>query len=146
MKIIALAILFVLLFRRIKSTPDVFKGIFDKNYWRSRAKEIVFNYKENLGWYGESSKAIISIVMCLIYLFLAVFYLLLGIKINTQIFTILSAVQIFLVLCNIYCNYHIVSVIFDEKFKDLKTGRFSSIINMIVDYVYYIMAIYLLIK
>lgn len=146
MKIIALVILFVLLFRRIKSTPDVFKGIFDKNYWRSRAKEIVFNYKENLGWYGESSKAIISIVMYLIYLFLAVFYLLLGIKINTQIFTILSAVQIFLVLCNIYCSYYIVSVIFDEKFDDLKTGRFSNVINMIVDYVYYIMAIYLLIK
>ena len=76
MKIIALAILFVLLLRRIKSTPDVFKGIFDKNYWRSRAKEIVFNYMENLGWYGESSKAIISIVMYLIYLFLAIFYLL----------------------------------------------------------------------
>ena len=146
MKIIALAILFVLLFRRIKNTPDVFKGIFDKNYWRNRAKEIVFNYKEKLGWYGENSKAIISIVAYLIYLFLAIFYLLLGIKINTQIFTILSAVQIFLVLCNIYYTYHIVSVIFDEKFNDLKTGRFSSIINMIVDYVYYIMAIYLLIK
>ena len=146
MKIIALAILFVLLFRRIKNTPDVFKGIFDKNYWRNRAKEIIFNYKENLGWYGENSKAIISIVAYLIYLFLAIFYLLLGIKINTQIFTILSAVQIFLVLCNIYYTYHIVSVIFDEKFNDLKTGRFSSIINMIVDYVYYIMAIFLLIK
>ena len=146
MKIIVLAILFVLLFRRIKNTPDIFKGVFDKNYWRNRTKEIVFNYKENLGWYGESSKAIISIVVYLIYLFLAVFYLLLGIKINTQIFTILSAVQIFLVLCNIYCTYHVISVIFDEKFNDLKTGRFSSIINMIVDYVYYIMAIYLLIK
>ena len=144
MKIIVLAILFVLLFRRIKNTPDIFKGVFDKNYWRSRAKEIVFNYKENLGWYGESSKAIISIVMYLIYLFLAIFYLFLGI--NTQIFTFLSAVQIFLVLCNIYYTYHVISVIFDEKFNDLKTGRFSSIINMIVDYVYYIMAIYLLMK
>lgn len=146
MKIIALVILFVLLFRRIKNTPDVFKGIFDKNYWRSRAKEIVFNYKENLGWYGESSKVIISIVIYLIYLFLAVFYLLLGIKINTQIFTILSAVQIFLVLCNIYYTYHIVSIVFDEKFYEIKTNRLSNIINMVLDYIYYLMAIYLLIK
>lgn len=146
MKIIALVILFILLLRRIKSTPDVFKGIVNKDYWKNRGKEIAYNYKENLGWYGESSKATISIVMYLIYLFLAVFYLILGVKINTEMFTILSAIQIFLVLCNIYCTYHVISVIFDEKFNDLKTGRFSSIINMIVDYVYYIMAIYLLIK
>lgn len=146
MKIIALAILFILLFRRIKSTPDVFKGIVDKKYWENYGKDIVYKYKENLGWYGESSKAIISIVMYLIYLFLAVFYLLLGIKINTQIFTILSAVQIFLILCNIYYTYHIVSIVFDEKFDEIKTNRFSNIINMVLDYIYYLMAIYLLIK
>ena len=93
MKILALTILFILAFLRVQNTPSALS----KTLWKNKMiKQLKKNEEQNNGKpYSDEMQGATIILTFLIELFLIIFYIVLGNKISTTEFIIMSALQAF---------------------------------------------------
>lgn len=79
-------------------------------------------------------------------LFLIIFYIMLGNKIGTTGFIVMSALQVFTCLWSFGVNLSEVKTAFSCNIEDIKFHRFQFLFNVVLDYIYYPWAIYMLLK
>lgn len=148
MKILALTILFVLMFFRIKGTPSELS----KTLWRKRMIKQLAKSKENnngnpLSDAMQGGAILIAIlIVFFMELFLIIFYIVLGNKIGTTEFIVMSALQIFTCLWSFGVSLSEVKTAFSYNIEDFKFHRFQLLFNVVLDYIYYPWAIYMLLK
>lgn len=144
MKILALTILFILMFFRIKGTPSALS----KTLWRKKMIRILTKNKEsNNGEPLSNTLQGASILIFLFYeLFLIIFYIVVGNKIGTTEFIVMSTLQVFTCLWSIYINLTEIKTAFSYNIEDFKFHRLQQLFNFVLDYIYYPLAIYMLLK
>lgn len=147
MKILALTILFILMFFRIKSTPSALS----KTLWRKRMiKQLTKNKENNNGELPSDTLQGATILtvffMFFMELFLIIFYIMLGNKIGTTEFIVMSALQVFACLWSLGVSLSEVKTAFSYNIEDFKFHRFQLLFNVVLDYIYYPLAIYMLLK
>lgn len=144
MKILALTILFILMFFRIKDTPSALS----KTLWRKRMiKQLTKNKENNNGEPPSDAVQSVAITLMLFMdLFLIIFYIVLGNKIGTTEFIVMSALQVFTCLWSLGVNLSEVKTAFSYNIEDFKFHRFQLLFNVVLDYIYYPWAIYMLLK
>ena len=142
MKIIALTILIILLFCRIKNTPTLLSK---KLYMKKMQKAIDKNQKalENTNKeQQEVSQSVAVIFIWLVEILFSIFYIVLGTKLGTPYMLVLSALQVFTCFYSGFKNAN--TSIFSKNIEDFKFYRWYFLFNVILDYVYYPLAIYML--
>lgn len=89
MKILVLAILFVLAFLRVKNTPR----LLSKTLWKNEMIKLLKNDEDRNGGkpYSAEARGTTIFLLFLIELFFIIFYAVLGNKIGTTEFVIMSA-------------------------------------------------------
>lgn len=144
MKILALTILFVLMFFRIKSTPSALS----KTLWRKRMVKQITKDKENNNGepLSDAMQGASILIIFFIELFLIIFYIVLGNKIGTTEFIVMSALQVFTCLWSLGVNLSEVKTVFSYNIENFKFHRFQLLFNVVLDYIYYPWAIYMLLK
>ena len=144
MKILALTILFILMFFRIKGTPSALS----KTLWRKRMiKQLTKNKENNNGEPPSDAVQSVAITLMLFMdLFLIIFYIVLGNKIGTTEFIVMSALQIFTYLWSLGVNLSEIKTAFSYNIEDFKFHRFQLLFQVVLDYIYYPWAIYMLLK
>lgn len=144
MKILALTILFILMIFTIKDTPI----LLSKTLWRKKMIRILTKNKEsNNGEPLSNTLQGASILIFLFYeLFLIIFYIVVGNKIGTTKFIVMSALQVFTCLWSIYINLTEIKTAFSYNIEDFKFHRLQRLFNFVLDYIYYPWAIYMLLK
>lgn len=144
MKILALTILFILMFFRIKGTPSALS----KTLWRKRMiKQLAKNKENNNGEPPSDTLQGASIlIIFFVGLFLIVFYIVLGNKIGTTELIVMSALQVFTCLWSLGVNLSEIKTAFSYNIEDFKFHRFQLLFKVVLDYIYYPWAIYMLLK
>ena len=144
MKILALTILFILLFFRIKGTPNALS----KTLWRNQMLKTINKNKEifNGNLPSDAFQGVLILFLLFIELFLIIFYIVLGSSIGTTEFIILSALQVFTCFWNFGTEISEFKNALSYNIDDHKFHRFNLLYNLILDYIYYLMAIYMLLK
>lgn len=147
MKILALTILFILMFFRIKGTPSALS----KTLWRKKMIKQLAKNKENNNGEPLSDTILTEFFMELtvffIELLLIVFYLVLGNKIGTTEFIVMSVLQVFTCLWSLNTNLlEVKKTAFSYNIEDFKFHRFQLLFNVVLDYIYYPWAIYMLLR
>ena len=144
MKILALTILFILMFFSIKGTPSALS----KTLWRKRMiKQLAKNKENNNGEPPSDAVQSVAITLMLFMdLFLIIFYIVLGNKIGTTEFIVMSALQVFTCLWSFGVNLSEIKTAFSYNIEDFKFHRFQLLFNVVLDYIYYPWAIYMLLK
>lgn len=144
MKILTLTILFILIIFTIKDTPI----LLSKTLWRKKMIRILTKNKESNN--GEPLSNTLQGASILIFLFhelfLIVFYIVVGNKIGTTEFIVMSAMQVFTCLWSIYINLTEIKTAFSYNIEDFKFHRLQRLFNFVLDYIYYPLAIYMLLK
>lgn len=148
MKVFLLAITILLLICRIKSTPRTLsKTLYQASLVKSlnKQKESIERIKNENGEEGvELTKAAAIIIVLLLYVLMVVYYSLIGNRFSSNTTMLcLSAIQILTVF--ITCKMELNGNVFSQNVEDHKFHRFYRLFNLILDYVYYPMAIYLLV-
>ena len=144
MKILALTILFILLFFRIKGTPNALS----KTLWRNKMMKSIEKMKVayNNNPPSDDYQGGVGLLAFFIELFLVIFYIVLGSSIGTTEFIILSALQVFTCFWNFGTEIMEFKAAFSYNIDDHKFHRFKLLFNLILDYIYYPIAIYMLLK
>ena len=142
MKILALTILFILMFFRIKGTPSALS----KTLWRKRMIKQLAKNKENNNGEQLSDAMQGALIVFFMELFLIIFYIVLGNKIGTTEFIVMSALQVFACLWSFSITLSESKTIFSYNIEDFKFHRFQLLFNVVLDYIYYPWAIYMLLK
>lgn len=144
MKILALTILFILMFFRIKCTPSVLS----KTLWRKKMiKQLAKNKEDNNGEpLSDAIQGASILTVCFMELFLIIFYIMLGNKIGTTEFIVMSALQVFTCLWSLGVSLSEAKTAFSYNIEDFKFHRFQFLFNVVLDYIYYPLAIYMLLK
>ena len=142
MKILALTILFVLMFFRIKGTQSALS----KTLWRKRMIKQLAKNKENNNGESLSDAMQGALIVFFIELFLIIFYIVLGNKIGTTEFIVMSALQVFTCFWSLGVNLSEIKTAFSYNIEDFKFHRFQLLFNVVLDYIYYPWAIYMLLK
>ena len=144
MKILALTILFILMFFRINGTPSALS----KTLWRKRMIKQLAKNKENNN--GEPPSDILQrgaiLTVFFMELFLIIFYIVLGNKIGATEFIVMSALQVFTCLWSLGVGLSEAKTAFSYNIEDFKFHRFQLLFNVVLDYIYYPWAIYMLLK
>lgn len=146
MKIFLLAITILLLLTRIKNTPrNLSKKIFDDKNLELYEKNKI-NYLDD----KEMHKIVFGvtwIISIVIYVFLVWYYIMIGSQGSSLLF-ILSGVQVFTVFITMKYDVEIIDRMiknFDD-YQGFKFYKWHYLFNLILDYVYYPLAIYTLIS
>jgi len=144
MKIIALAILFLLLLHRIKNTPrELNKKLWLKNIRKSKSE-----LKEKEEQITDLVKSLAFFLTLLFELFLIIFYAVLGCSIGTTLFIILSALQILTCVIAMRTLIKEFNSVFEleAEINDKQFHRWIFLFNIVLDYIYYPLGIYMLLK
>ena len=144
MKILALTILFILAFLRVKNTPIALS----KTLWENKMiKRLKNSEEQNDGKpYSDKMQGAAIFLIFMIELFLIIFYVVLGNKIGTTEFIIMSALQVFTCLWRSWVNINEFKNAFSYNVEDHKFHRFQLLFKLVLDYIYYPYAIYMLLK
>lgn len=144
MKILALTILFILMFFRIKGTPSALS----KTLWRKRMiKQFTKNKENNHGEPpSDTLQGAAILILLFMELFLIIFYIVLGSKIGTTEFIVMSALQVFACLWSLGVDLSEAKTAFSYNIEDIKFHRFQLLFKVLLDYIYYPWAIYMLLK
>ena len=144
MKILALTILFILLFFRIKGTPSALS----KTLWRNKMLKSLEKNKESFSGNPPSDAFQGGVILFTLFieLFLIIFYIVLGSSIGTTEFIILSSLQVFTCFWSFGTEISELKSAFSYNIDDHKFHRFKLLCNVILDYIYYPLAIYMLLK
>lgn len=135
-----------LLYKRIKSMPYML----DEKKYMERQKENLDKMQVALkdvrvfgnDYYNTTIKG--CMVLCaLVETFMIIFYFLLGVELGNPFFAVLSSLEVGTCIM----NYKI--EVFDDKmfefdFKNVRYHKYWILFNIVLDYVYYFMALYLL--
>lgn len=142
MKIIALVILFILLFFRIKGTPSMLsKTLYKKKIQKAIDKQNETTNGEEL---SDVYKGAAILIVLFMELFLITFYAVLGTRLGTTPIIILSVLQIITCIYNLVKNLN--NKVFSRNVEDFKFYRLYFLFNVILDYIYYPLTIYMLLK
>lgn len=110
-------------------------------------KQLKNNEEQNGGKpYSDEMQGATIFLTFLIELFLIIFYIVIGNKIRTTEFIIMSALQVFTCLWCLCVNISEFKSAFSYNVEDHKFHRFQLLFNLVLDYVYYPYAIYMLLK
>ena len=142
MKILALTFLFILMFFRIKGTPSALS----KTLWRKRMIKQLAKNKENNNGESLSDAMQGALIVFFMELLLIIFYIVLGSKIGTTEFIVMSALQVFTCLWSFGINLSEFKTAFSYNIEDFKFHRFQLLFNVVLDYIYYPWAFYMLLK
>ena len=144
MKILALTILFILMFFRIKGTPSALS----KTLWRKKMIKQLAKNKENNNGEPPSNAAQGTAIMIMLFmeLFLIIFYIVLGNKIGTTEFIVMSALQVLTCIWSLSISMSEIKTAFSYDIEDFKFHRFYTLFKLVLDYIYYPLAIYMLLK
>lgn len=144
MKILALTILFILLFFRIKGTPSTLS----KTLWRNKIMKSIEKQRDafNGNPPSDAYQGGVILLVFFIELFFVIFYIVLGNSIGTTEFIILSALQVLTCFWGFGMQIAEFKNVFSYNIDDHKFHRFNLLFNLILDYIYYPMAIYYLLK
>lgn len=142
MKIIALVILFILLFFSIKNTPSMLS----KKLCKNKMQKVIDKQNETTNGEELSDvyKGVAILIVLFMELFLIIFYAVIGTKLSTTPIIIMSVLQIISRLYNLIINLN--SKAFSRNVDDFKFHRLYFLFNVILDYMYYPLAIYMLLK
>ena len=138
MKILALVILFLLLFYRIKSTPSNLS----KTIWRKRLQKSIDKMKEQE--MNDTIKGASVLIVLFMELFLIIFYAILRTCLGTTTFIVLSALQIMTCIVSTIKSLADFNTAFSTDINEHKLYRLWFLFNVVLDYIYYPMAIYIL--
>ena len=144
MKILTLTILFILMFFRIKATPRALS----KTLWQKRMTKQLTKSKENNNEepLSDAMQGASILIVFFMELFLIIFYIVLGNKIGTTEFIVMSALQVFTCLWSLGVSLSEIEIAFSYNIEDFKFHRFQLLFNLVLDYIYYPWAIYMLLK
>lgn len=140
MKIFALVILFLLLFSRIKTTPSMLS----KRLYRKRMQKTIDKQGEEE--ISETMQGAAILLVLLMELFLIIFYGVLGGCIGTTTFIVLSALQIVTCIWTTFRDLADFKTAFSKNVDDHNFYRWYFLFNVVLDYIYYPLAIYMLLK
>lgn len=143
MKILILAILFVLLLKRVKDTPKyVSKKVWCKEIleWTEKLKTPSYRCEIN------DMVMLLTIGTFLItQLLLIALCVYIGCLINNTVIIILSALKVSSCLITVWLDMSEFKSVLSCNIEDYKFHRVASLFSVIVDYAYYPLAIYMLI-
>lgn len=144
MKIFLLAITILFLICRIKSTPRMLsKKLYYANLSRAFEKQKK-SLEEESEEYAKLIPSVSVVIVLLFQVLMITYYLLIGNRLSSStIMLILTALQIVTVF--ITCRKDLNKKAFSLNIDDHKFHRFYFLFNVILDYIYYPMAIYLLV-
>lgn len=142
MKIIALVILFILLFFRIKGTPSMLS----KTLYKKKMQKAIDKQNETINGEELSNvyKGAAILIVLFMELFLITFYAVLGTRLGTTPIIILSVLQIITCIYNLVKNLN--NKAFSRNVDDFKFYRLYFLFNVVLDYIYYPLTIYMLLK
>lgn len=154
MKLFLLVIFTILFYKRIKNTRFCLSS---KVYYKKinkDLKKIKNNIKEikrrSLEEFGSSSylydlyKCLVTIIVVIIYILVSSLYFFAANRLNNTYIFILSTIQIILSLYGLKMVFS--KNILSTDIDDYKFQRFYNLINVIVDYMYYPVVIWMLLK
>lgn len=143
MKIFLLVVTLLLFIKRIKNTPQQLS----KTIYFAKLREVLDKYKIEKEKQGEENyKALqgaVIIIAILLNIFFVVYYLLVGNRFsNDMLLMILSAIQIITVFITLKITFN--EKMLSENIEDYKFYRFYFLFNVVLDYIYYPLTIYML--
>lgn len=144
MKLFLLVVTILLLLSRMKNTPrQLSKSIYFKKLKEALEKQNVEKKKQGEENYKVLQGAAILIVI-LLSIFFVVYYLLVGIRFSNDVsMFMLSALQIITVFITLKKTFN--EKILSDNIEDYKFYRVYFLFNVILDYIYYPLTIYMLI-
>lgn len=145
MKIFLLTLTVILLFYRIKHMPMMLS----KTRYMKFIQETIDRNKKSFGSIGDKKEQELLKLIALVGVFIfecltSLYYILLGSHIGILYFIILTVLQLLTVIET--CRKQLNMKIFSLDIADFKFYRFYFLFNVILDAVYYPLAIYLLLK
>lgn len=150
MKVFLLAVTIMMLIGRIKATPkNLSKTLYKNSLQKSvdNLKKTVDNIKveSNKEAVLSITQSIINVFIWLWSLLIIVYYILIGNRFSSNAtMLMLSAIQIITVLVStkaVFKNFNLLNI---PSIENIKFDRYWLLFNVILDYVYYPMTIYLL--
>lgn len=144
MKIFLLLIITVLFILRVKGTPRMLSR---KAYMKKIGDSINKN-EDTFKKFSEKEikllKEISLVFVAILQVLLAIAYIMIGSKVNALYFTILTLLQLLTVIYTSVTQLNMKA--FSANLEDHKFRRWYFLFNVILDYIYYPLAFYLLIK
>lgn len=144
MKIFLLAVTILFLISRIKNTPEMLSK---KLYFKKVEKAIESNNKSFNGKSDDEVnilKGTAILILLLFQMFYIIYYMIIGCRYQTELILILTALQIVTVI--ITTKRAFTDKLFSQNIEDYKFYRWFFLLNIILDYVYYPLTIYMLLK
>lgn len=143
--------LILLFFKRIKNTPKALsyrvwkdKSLKSLKKFEDSTKELKLKSIKEFGTtiVYDITFAIYYIFAIILYVLFITTYSLVGTKLGSTYLLIVSAIQIILTLYGMKISFG--KELYSTKFEDYKFHRIYNLINVIVDYLYYPVAIWML--
>ena len=144
MKIFLLTVTILFLISRIKNTPGMLSK---KLYFKKVEKAIESNNKSFNGKSDDEVnilKGTAIIILLLFQMFYIIYYMIIGCRFQTELMLILTAFQIVTVIITTKRTF--TDKLFSKKIEDYTFYRWYFLFNIILDYIYYPLTIYMLLK
>ena len=144
MKIFLLTVTILFLISRIKNTPRMLSK---KLYFRKVEKSIESNNKSFDGKTDDEVnilKGTAILISLLFQVFCIIYYMMIGCRFQIELMLILTALQIVAVIITIKRTF--TDKLFSKKIEDYTFYRWYFLFNIILDYIYYPLTIYMLLK
>ena len=144
MKIFLLTVTILFLISRIKNTPRMLSK---KLYFRKVEKSIESNNKSFDGKTDDEVnvlKGTAILISLLFQVFCIIYYMMVGCRFQIELMLILTALQIVTVIITTKRTF--TDKLFSKKIEDYTFYRWYFLFNIILDYIYYPLTIYMLLK
>ena len=144
MKIFLLVVTILFLIGRIKNTPGMLSK---KLYFKKVEKSIESNNKSFDGKTDDEVnvlKGAAILISLLFQVFCIIYYMIIGCRFQTELMLILTAFQIVTVIITTKRTF--TDKLFSKKIEDYTFYRWYFLFNIILDYIYYPLTIYMLLK
>lgn len=144
MKIFLLAVTILFLISRIKNTPRMLSK---KLYFRKVEKSIESNNKSFDGKTDDEVnvlKGTAILISLLFQVFCIIYYMMIGCRFQIELMLILTALQIVTVIITTKRTF--TDKLFSQKIEDYTFYRWYFLFNIVLDYIYYPLTIYMLLK
>lgn len=144
MKVFLLVVTILMLLHRIKQTPQMLS----KTIYRAKMQEALNKQKVEMEKQSEENVSVMQgatiLIVLLLDIFFVIYYLLVGNRFSSDMtMMVLSALQIITVFITLKKNFN--GKMFSQDIEDYKFHRLYFLFNVILDYIYYPLTIYMLI-
>ena len=144
MKIFLLTVTILFLISRIKNTP----GMLSKKLYFKKVEKVIES--NNKSFNGKSDDEVntlkgIAILFSLLFqAFYIIYYMIIGCRFKTELMLILASLQIVTVIITMKRTY--TDKLFSKNIEDYTFYRWYFLFNIVLDYIYYPLTIYMLLK